>query len=609
MTSVLPDSTRSTGSGDVIAARRQPPRALSASPTRHVNLPTTRADASRRGQPSCVRPIRARRSAPAEDLVEGRVLRTSAGGRPAAPRRATASRMFPSPPTECASVEQTTGTPASTASRTSSSRRSSLSGRPLVSIATPSSSATSSTRSRSSAFGGRWLMIRPVGWLRQRTAGCRIASVTFRVSCVARLALAGVQAQLHPVELREHVVGQVERRRRGGCRTPPRAARGTARARSFTAAISSRLPPERRPRRARARRARSACGRRSRRTRSRGRARRDAPSPGPIALPSDHVVWHVQVAADLRRARRAAAAAPRNGRSRSSGGHHGSAERRVHAPPRPARPAAAPSASTYSRVAGRTHELGAEARRARRRRARPGHPRPLRRPRGARSRSTTDDDLRQRRECVEHRFRLIGARRRRSRSTMSAQRRGSPATSPPSASAISSASVARTVERQSAALGAALARSSALEQLRLRLRARCPAPCAAVPPRPPRGTRRRSRRRAPARSPPCASAPSPSNRPSPTSSGSTRLARARRSSSMLARLDQLAQPRLDAGPDAAQLLRAPLRDELRDRRRGLANQSRRPAGTRAPCSSSPRPGRAVPRTPRAARRCTRCHGG
>ena len=50
---------------------------------------------------------------------------------------ATALRMLPRPRSEWASVEQTTGTPASTARRTCASRRSMRSGRPLISIAFP----------------------------------------------------------------------------------------------------------------------------------------------------------------------------------------------------------------------------------------------------------------------------------------------------------------------------------------------------------------------------------------------------------------------------------------------------------------------------------------
>src|SRR5581483_8218374 len=106
------------------------------------------------------------------------VLRTSEGRAP--PRRAvcTESGMFPSPTTEWASVEHTMAAPAASASRTCSPLRSSLGASPFTSSATPVSIATSKTRSRSSAFSGLWPMSLPVGWLRQRTAGCRIASMT-----------------------------------------------------------------------------------------------------------------------------------------------------------------------------------------------------------------------------------------------------------------------------------------------------------------------------------------------------------------------------------------------------------------------------------------------
>src|SRR3954471_4580014 len=99
------------------------------------------------------------------------VLSTSDG--PAPPRRAVATEfgMFPRPRVECASVEQTIATPASRARRTCSSRRSIRSGRPLISTARPCSARRAKTASRSTAFGGRWLISRPVGWLRQLTYG------------------------------------------------------------------------------------------------------------------------------------------------------------------------------------------------------------------------------------------------------------------------------------------------------------------------------------------------------------------------------------------------------------------------------------------------------
>ena len=54
-------------------------------------------------------------------------------------------------------------------------------------------------------------MIRPFGWLRHETLGCRSASSDALRDHVAGRALARVHARLHPVELREHVVREVER--------------------------------------------------------------------------------------------------------------------------------------------------------------------------------------------------------------------------------------------------------------------------------------------------------------------------------------------------------------------------------------------------------------
>ena len=53
-------------------------------------------------------------------------------------------------------------------------------------------------------------MSRPFGWLRQDTGGLRIAATTRAVISRARHPLAAVDARLHPVELGEHVVGEVE---------------------------------------------------------------------------------------------------------------------------------------------------------------------------------------------------------------------------------------------------------------------------------------------------------------------------------------------------------------------------------------------------------------
>ena len=56
---------------------------------------------------------------------------------------------------------------------------------------------------------------------------------------LARPALAGVQADLHPLELGEHVVREVERAVREDVALAARGGSGTARAASFAAAISS----------------------------------------------------------------------------------------------------------------------------------------------------------------------------------------------------------------------------------------------------------------------------------------------------------------------------------------------------------------------------------
>ena len=138
------------------------------------------------------------------------------------------------------------------------------------------------TSSRSSAFGGRWLRIRPFGWLRQRTAGCRIASTTrcrelasrgsrcpaWRLSCTQSSSASTSSGRSSPpsrpdVDLR--AAQDAERRERARWqRRSPRPG-GAARRR-----------------RGRGRRGRSGCGRRSRGTRSRARARQSpsrAPTP------------------------------------------------------------------------------------------------------------------------------------------------------------------------------------------------------------------------------------------------------------------------------------------------------------------------------------------
>ena len=192
--------------------------------------------------------------------------------------------------------------------------RSSRSGSPLTSSATPVASAVSNVRSRSRAFSGRWPIRRPVGWLRQRTAGWCIAWVTRAVSSRRGVALAGVERELHPVELGEHVVGEVEAAVGEDVALDPaedaeRGERARSRPRSPRPAGAGRR------RRGRARRARPACGRRSPGTRSRGRAP-PRPSRGRVRAAVGPGRVAVQVAADV------AASS-----SRPSGGAGGAAAR------------------------------------------------------------------------------------------------------------------------------------------------------------------------------------------------------------------------------------------------------------------------------------------
>ena len=53
-------------------------------------------------------------------------------------------------------------------------------------------------------------MMRPFGWLRQRTAGCSSAVITRRVSSSRGIRWPAVDAGLDPVELRQRIVGEVE---------------------------------------------------------------------------------------------------------------------------------------------------------------------------------------------------------------------------------------------------------------------------------------------------------------------------------------------------------------------------------------------------------------
>ena len=330
----------------------------------------------------------------------------------------------------------------------------------------------------------------------------------------------------------------------------------------------------RRRRRGRARRGRSSCGRRSRGTRSRARVAASAISRT-VARPSDQVVWQWRSPriASARPAsssggatRRRPRAAPA-GRSAMPGGA-------IDTPPRPARPAAARAtrrsrpirsrgrAPSRSRSGGATTSStgmpstvmptsGVEHRDDLRQRC---EPRP-----GIAGRVGGDRDGEPRRRLVPP-ARIAGHR--------PAERVGDPLRGVARASLSMSTRrrwTGRRVERRS--------------DPRLGARGRLRAPRAAARPPPPRGAPRRCARRARRRCRRTAWRAKPCIRPNAASSGETvcpQLLELREP----ARLDQLAQPRLDAGADPAQAA-APVRRE-RGRRPAPASSGsgRRPAGRR-----------------------------
>ena len=184
--------------------------------------------------------------------------------------------MFPSPRVECASVEHTIGTPASSA-------------QPHVLVAEVEPGGEPVHLERDAGLERdlehplevervrRPVVDQPAGRMaeaRRRRMAHRLHDA--RRQLPARRPLAGVEADLHPVELGQHVVGQVERPVRedvalGAAEQPERCELPRSRPRSRRPAGAGRR------RRARARPARRACGRRSRGTRSRA-PRRRAPS-------------------------------------------------------------------------------------------------------------------------------------------------------------------------------------------------------------------------------------------------------------------------------------------------------------------------------------------
>ena len=212
--------------------------------------------------------------------------------------------MFPRPATECASVEATTGRPPRPPA--GHRRPRGRAGRQAVRLdRDPGLERDLEDGVEVERVGRPVVDDAPV-----RVAQARGRRMAHRLDhalreTVARLALSRVEADLHPLELREHVVGEVERRRPGGCRPRSRAGSGTAPAPRWRRR-SPRPADGRRRRRARGRRARCGCGRRSRRTRTPAPGRRH-PARAPTRVPSDQVVWQWR-SPRISRARRAPAA-------------------------------------------------------------------------------------------------------------------------------------------------------------------------------------------------------------------------------------------------------------------------------------------------------------
>ena len=321
---------------------------------------------------------------------------------------------------------------------------------------------------------------------------------------LALLALARVEAELHPVEL-----GRARRRagrasRRGGCRPRRRAGSGTARRCSFAAAISSAWR-------------RSASASRPGTTRTFGVwsqiARYSWPSSRAAsaisstdALPSDHVVWQwrsPRMSASSTSARRLAA----ERRLAQLGRAPRDAERRVERLPRRGASGSGAERLDVRRRCRSRARARCRTAPARRRRARPER---LRRDADRAALRALDhgDDLRQPLERVEHRLGLVGgdddrelARRvdpaPRVAGDLAAERRGDLPTQRRAPRSSSEAAprlrLARAASRRSSTLALGRRADPAHRRAAARERRR-------------RGTRRPSARRAPPRSRASASA-------------------------------------------------------------------------------------------------------
>ena len=222
-----------------LVPRRRPPRVLPAAPAgiwicRLLRTDDVRGAVSLYG--GTVRPIRGPEfcaqvvSAASSTSDSGRVLTTSAAV--AQPRRAvcTASRMFSRPRTECASVEHDDRDAGLDRQLDLRSRQVEPVGQPVRLERDARLQRDLEGRSRSSCVR-RTVVDDPPLRVAERTDGGMPHRLRhLPVSSSRVLPLPGVQAQLHPVELREHVVGQIEHRRRRECPPRSRGARGTARA-------------------------------------------------------------------------------------------------------------------------------------------------------------------------------------------------------------------------------------------------------------------------------------------------------------------------------------------------------------------------------------------
>ena len=280
---------------------------------------------------------------------------------------------------------------------------------------------------------------------------------------------------------------------------------------------------------------------------------RPAVRPGRVA---------VQVAADVARARRAPAARRGTARSRSSGGHQGTPSARV-------------DGLLVGRVrqrlerrdvlggAGRAHERGAEALRRRRRRARPARPRRSRRPRGARPARSARRSAAARRSAPSTGAGSAAAQTTASRSQESRQRRD--------VAGDLAAERGGDAVRRARARGSAAARAAAAARPRGRApSSSCasvfgPMPGHAAQPPGGRGLAQLLGRADAERAGDLDRALRARGRgsgPRPTRSGASSRSSSS-SSAIVARLDELAQPRLDPRADPAQVAHPPGRARAR----------------------------------------------